>query len=159
MRTVTALVFDDVIVGTGTTWYTSDEFNDLLTRGDCFAAQLCTTKVSGSSPTITVVGEHSEDSEHWLAIGAGLTSAITEGEPLIMGADGFFPVLLSRLRIRISLGGTNPRCHLKLYVTMRVFSTERVAQAPQQALPAQPARNRPVPMRPAGAGPRPMPPR
>jgi hypothetical protein len=142
MRTVTALAFDDMIVGTATTWYTADEFNDLLMRGDGFAVQACTKKVSGTSPTITVYAEHSENAEHWIAVPtAVINGAIAEGSSLGGYLDGFAPVLMSRLRLKISLGGSTPRCRLKLYVTMRVFSSDAPTNRPSTtaARPAQPS--------------------
>jgi hypothetical protein len=126
MRTVTALVFDETIVGTGTTWYTSEEFQPLLMQGDGFAVQACTKKVSGDSPTLTVQAEHSEDQEHWIETAAPqITGAISSNGSLGGIEHGIFQTLMSFLRFRIQLGGTDPRCTLKLYVTMRTLARDR----------------------------------
>src|SRR5690606_39030042 len=120
------LVFDETIVGTATTWYTSEEFQPLLMRGDGFAVQACTAKVGGSSPTLTVHAEHSEDQEHWVPTGSPQINGAISSNGSLGGIEaGIFETLMSFLRFRIQLGGMNPRCTLKVYVTMRTWSKDR----------------------------------
>jgi hypothetical protein len=106
MRLANLLVFDDVIRGTGVTWYTASKFDELLGRGDGHAIQAVTTDASGSARTLTVVSQHSVDGQHWMA-----TS--------LVASDGFFPAHARKVRFAISLGGTDPICRLKLWVTTR----------------------------------------
>ena len=54
MHLFTLEVFDDVISGTGTDWYSTALHNNILGTADVFAIQAVTTGVSGTSPTLTV---------------------------------------------------------------------------------------------------------
>jgi hypothetical protein len=120
MRLANLLVFDDVIRGTGVTWYTASKFDELLGRGDGHAIQAVTTDVSGSARTLTVVSQHSTDGQHWAATGSSeiVAASFDEGTSLV-GSDGFFPAHARKVRFAISLGGVGPWCRLKLWVTTR----------------------------------------
>lgn len=113
------LVFDEIIVGTGTTWYTSAEFNAQLGSADMLALCAWVSYVSGNVPTLTCQAEHSPDGEHWAPEAA--TPAINAG---IAGPDQVITASphhqhLALVRYAVTLNGMSPKCRLKLYVSGR----------------------------------------
>ena len=118
-------VFDQIISGTGVSWYTSAALNDQLGAADQVAFQAVTTKVSGTSPTLTCQMEHSGDGRNWLPFVAGTPEV--DAQPIFndanfLGMWGIFdPPPLRFLRIKVFLGGILPECRLKLYATGRDF--------------------------------------
>jgi hypothetical protein len=122
MRSYNLLVFDDLISGTVTTWYTGDEFVDRLGSTDSFAVGAVVTNLGGLPLTLTVQGEHSCDEQGWMATPLAEVPGVsvpTSGG-LYWGSWGAFSLMvLAKLRFRITLGGTNPSCRLKLFVTGR----------------------------------------
>lgn len=126
MRTATYLVFDNVISGTVTTWYSAAEFNRLVGRADFFAVQTYVTNVSGTSPTLTVTSDMSADSQNWVATGVTEISAqAINSVPSASGSNNgqTSSYLAANVRFKITLGGTTPACRLKLYVTTRTVAT------------------------------------
>ena len=113
-------VFDEVITGTATTWYTSAALNGVL--GDVDIAQFfaLATSVRGS-PSLSVYVDSSGDNQNWhlstFANGDLFISPLTEN---VMG-QFFGTHVLSFLRLRIVLTGTTPgcSCRLKISVTGR----------------------------------------
>lgn len=124
MRLNSNLVFDDLIVGTGTNWYSSAAFNDVLGQGDSIGIQACTRGVGGTAG-IVVQAEHSSDGQMWLNVGTAAEISTTSiGSDLsyygrTTGGFGGAPLPLAFVRLRITLTGTNPQCYLKLYATGR----------------------------------------
>jgi hypothetical protein len=125
MRLSSTLVFDDLIVGTATTSYSSAAFNDVLGQGDSIAIQACTRGVSGTTPGIAIQAEHSSDGQMWLNVGTTgpeISTTIASDQSYYGRTTGGFggpPLPLAFVRLRITLTGTNPQCYLKLYVTGR----------------------------------------
>lgn len=119
MRTLTILAFDEIIAGTGNTWYTPESYQSEIGACDFLVVTAQVTGVSGTLPTLTCQFEQSADGRNWLANGAtpeingwgfandGITSA-APGNPF-----------LRLMRLKITLGGTNPACRLKLFVAGR----------------------------------------
>lgn len=120
-------IFDEIITGTGTTWYTPSDLNAVLGQPDALAIQVATTLVSGTSPTLRMAVEHSGDGRAFLprvatpeinntSITNDKSVSVTAGEQF-----GYTPgtSLLAYVRLAISLGGTNPRCRLRILVTGR----------------------------------------
>lgn len=117
-----ALAFDDIISGTSAVWYTPSGLNASLGSGDAFTLQAVARSVSGTAPVLTVQAENSADQVGWVATPAAEINAapILSDVPIDAWRDGLTDlVLLGFLRFRISLGGVNPQCRLKLYVTCR----------------------------------------
>ncbi len=143
MRDFNILAFDDSIRGTGVNWYTPITLNDQLGQADGLALNAITTKVTGTSPTLTCQVEHSGDQRLWLSVGtAEINAAAIANETTLFGLRASFnPVLLGFVRIRIAMGGTNPECRLKLFVTGRVSLT--VGGGLTAALPMALARGMP----------------
>lgn len=124
MREFNKDVFDEIISGTGNTWYTPASFNDLLGSADFLGIYAATTNVSGTSPTLTVQAQHSADGQNWVNVsGTPELSAVSIASNTgYYGSDnGLAPVLASFVRFQITLGGTSPQCRLKLSVTGRSF--------------------------------------
>lgn len=120
-RRVSVLVFDETVVGTGNT-YTSPEFNDLLGQYERGAFQVLADQAT-SGATLTVQQEHSSDQRNWSnrngsaevnAVALSTTATInTPGYETGTGTGHGF------VRLRISLAGTTPQAHIKIWYTGR----------------------------------------
>lgn len=133
MLLIHAKVFDDVIAGTTNAWYSSVGFQESVGASDVFAIHACTTFVSGTGPTLTVLAEHSSDSQNWTQVGTlpevNAVPIVNEGSHY--GArNGFGRVAGAFLRFRVTLAGTSPACRLQLYVTGRVLAASAVPESP-----------------------------
>lgn len=122
MRKFCELVFDDFVVGT-TAVYTSPVYEEIMATADRLAIQPVVDQVSGTTPTLSVQVEHGSDGRNWspksgtpeinaLALGTAGTVTTTGTEPGTNPTHG-------RVRLKISLGGTSPQAHVKIYVTGR----------------------------------------
>lgn len=112
-------VFDEVITGTTTTWYTAASFNALLGSGDRLLVLAYPTGIP-TATNLTVYLESSSDDQHWVTPAAPLWSAksLTEGQVEKAQASD----LPAFNRLKISLGGSGgSQCRLKLSVTGRAF--------------------------------------
>jgi S1-C subfamily serine protease len=115
MRLFTEQVFDMVLSGTGP-WHTSDALTEVLGSPDAFAVQAVATGVSTPAPTLTVVAEHSADSQNWHpSPSPAINQAISNGSTFA----GAGQVLLGRMRFKVTMSGSSPACRLKVYVTGR----------------------------------------
>jgi hypothetical protein len=113
-------VFSDSVVGT-TTVYSNTDYNPQLASVDQLAVQICSDQVSGSTPTITAVLQHSADGRNWmdkttLASAVSLNPAMTN---VAIASDAGTTPTLGLARISITLGGTTPVAHVKVHVTGR----------------------------------------
>jgi hypothetical protein len=122
MLALRADVFDEIITGTSTTWYSSSAHNATLGRPDFLLFIAVATRVSGVSPGLSVWIDTSPDNRSWsLSTTAGGDIAIaapslTEGamaQAWSWTGGGPF------VRLRIVLAGTDPQCRLKVAVTGR----------------------------------------
>jgi hypothetical protein len=122
MRLYHMQIFDDLIEGTSSAWYSGAEYNDVLGSADYIVVSAVVTGLGGS-PTLTVSSEDSGDALHWIPAptaeinGVTLTANDTVYSGVVFGQGG---ILLSLVRFKITLGGTTPKCRLKLYATGRV---------------------------------------
>lgn len=119
MRAYNHLVFDDIISGTATTWYSAADRAYELGQADFIAVAAVVSGVSGTTPTLTVQAEHCCDGRSWVAtpfaeIGVGIAN-----EGVYVGWRDETFGFMSYLRFKITLGGTTPACRLKLFVTGR----------------------------------------
>lgn len=129
MRLFNKKVFDDVISGTTTDWFSRAEFNAVISQADSFAVQAVTTGVGGIFPGLTVTSEHSSDGINWIATGNSELGYFIAATPSNWGqyfplGNGFTnPPLAAFVRLRIHLNGLDQstQCRLKLYVTGRTF--------------------------------------
>jgi hypothetical protein len=122
MRKANTLAFDDTVVGT-TTVYTPTGLNDALGACDKWAIQAVADLVSGTTPTITVQLQHSSDQRNWMnknttaEINAqNLSSSATDPK---FGSDAGTTPALAFVRLAITLGGTSPQAHVKVWVCLR----------------------------------------
>lgn len=137
MRTLTILAFDEIIAGTGNTWYTPDSYHAEIGACDFLVIMAATSGASGTSPTLTCQFEHSADGRNWLPNGTtpeingfGIANdASTWGAP----ANPF----LRFVRVKITLGGTNPACRLKLFINGRASVADSGGQSRGVRLPHQ----------------------
>jgi hypothetical protein len=110
-------VFDEIIEGTTTTWYTSARYNELLGRPRSLRIIASARDVT-SSGTLQVFVDSSIDNQHWYEPTTPvITKVLSVGSDIAEGssqADGAF----QRLRIKFSTG-TTPRCWLQLGVSGR----------------------------------------
>lgn len=145
MRLTNIDIFDEVLTGSGTTWYTPTRLNDTLGAADAFAVQATTTLVSGTLPTLTVQAQHSSDDQNWLATpSAEISTGIAEGGSYV-GAQTVSSVgLLANVRFAITLGGTSPQCRLKLSFTGRVHAGRPQGASASPAEAREPARAAPA---------------
>ncbi|APR86500.1 Hypothetical protein A7982_11849 [Minicystis rosea] len=127
MRTYTKTVFNDFVVGTGST-YTTSEHNKLLGSAGKIAFQVVGDQVSGTSPTLTLQIEHSSDGRNWsnrsgtAEINAqSLSSSATN---VLFASDAGATPLLGFVRLRIALGGTSPNAHVKITAVGRDNGSE-----------------------------------
>jgi hypothetical protein len=111
-------VFDELIAGTSSIWYTSDELNETLGAPDWFVLFASARDVSGSSPVLKVFVQKSGDNRHWYhdALVPIINGSLSEGTVRTGQASG--PSQPFR-RLRITLEGGSPKCRLKLHVTGR----------------------------------------
>ncbi len=133
MRKQVILVFDDFINGT-TSVYTPSQLNDVLGRSDQIAAHAVSDQASGTSPTITVRIQASGDNRNFddkagsaLIATSNLTANATNSHH---GADGGSTQNDAYVRLAITLGGTSPSAHVKLYVCLRDQSTDSLTSRP-----------------------------
>ena len=120
MRLFHALVFDDAISGTNPA-YTTASLADLLGQSDTFHVFIVTSQVTGTSPVLSVALETSPDQIAWtllqnLVVAQSLNiGALTNVQAFKMPN----PYASYFVRIRLTLGGTAPRAHVKAWVTGR----------------------------------------
>jgi hypothetical protein len=118
-------VYDDAIEGT-TAVYTDPRFNAEIASADKLVIMGTVSQVSvtGGTPTITVQLEHSADNRTFVnKSGTAEINAATLSATAITPVSGNDPgtvPLGGFARLRIVLGGTNPRAKVQLWVTGRV---------------------------------------
>jgi hypothetical protein len=107
-------VFDEIITGTVTTWYTPAVYNDLLGSADDLSVIATPTNVV-STPSLDIWAEMSGDGQHWLG-GSVVTGAIASGVPLQASLTPFL-VGHGYVRFRMTLSGAaTGQCLLRLGV-------------------------------------------
>lgn len=140
MRAFTISAFDEILIGTATTWYTSADYNALLGSADWIGLYAVTSSANGTSPTLTCQIEHSGDARNWVTLLTGTTTEI-DHQPISTSQETALaspqspaetlldPVMLRFVRVKMFLGGTAPQCRLKLYITGRVVATAQPARS------------------------------
>jgi len=123
MRVATINLFDDSISGTGINWYSRPDTYRAMGHADSFIFMATVYNATGTTPGLVVQVEHSADAQNWVSVVASpeISTTVASNNAFAASRDGFFPVLLEFVRLRISLTGTNPQCRLKLTATTRSF--------------------------------------
>ncbi|MBL8740095.1 MAG: hypothetical protein JNK04_03340 [Myxococcales bacterium] len=115
-------MFDDVLVGTTAT-YTPTGFNDRLGMFDKISIQAIADQVSGTTPTLTVQIEHSGDQRNWSKKSGTAEisnrALVTTTTNVFDGSDGGAVPNHGFVRLAVSLGGTSPQAHVKIWVCLR----------------------------------------
>lgn len=121
MRKLAILAFDDFVMST-TTVYTTQALNETLGAFDKLTIQAVADQIAGTSPTVTVRIEHSGDQRNWVVKnGTAEINAfgITVATPTTIGGDTSLVGSMGFVRLSLTLGGTSPTAHIKLWVTAR----------------------------------------
>jgi hypothetical protein len=122
MRLFHAQVYDENIEGT-TALYTDPSNNGLFGSVEELSIFAVADTVSGTTPTLTVQIEESADQIHWVnkiptaEINAQALSLTVK--TVVVGRDNGSVPSSGFLRLRVSLGGTTPKAHVRLWVTGR----------------------------------------
>lgn len=121
MRKASTTVYDDFVQGTSATFYSDTTFNVVLGMYDKVGVQVVTDNASGTTPTITVVWEHSNDGRNWhektTLVDAGAVS--TTATSTFFGSDSGATPSMALCRVKITLAGTSPACHARVHVCAR----------------------------------------
>lgn len=118
-------VFEGGITGAATAdaVYTPSELNARLGQADKFFFSARVAQGSGSSPTLTVLMEHSNDNVNWKTkstpINAQSISGASSGVVTLTGEDTGSSVCGAFVRFLIGLGGTTPSANVQVWVTGR----------------------------------------
>lgn len=120
-------VFDEVVAGTTTTWYSYAQFNPALGSADSLSVMVYLTNRGTTTPTINLFGDDSIDGRNWVLGNTPLVSStqLFNTDSLLMygfkaAALGFNPSPGSFARFRFTLGGAaGVQCRVKLTATGR----------------------------------------
>src|SRR5882724_6250911 len=124
MRVFHSLVYDENIEST-TVNYCDAAWNAQLGLPDKLTIFTLTDTASGTRPTLTVQIEEGPDQVHWLPK-LGTTTAeiytaalLTTANTSLVGRDAGTTPSAAFIRLRIQLGGTTPKAHVRIWVTGR----------------------------------------
>lgn len=122
MRTYHTLVFDEMIEGTAPV-YSDPSYNGLLASTEKVELAAVVDTVSGTSPTLTVRIHEGPDGIHWRNKNATAeingVSITAVPVPLTVGLDAGANLGSGQARLEVTLGGTNPKAHVRIWATGR----------------------------------------
>ena len=119
MRMFNSHLFSETMEGT-TARYSSAEHNGLLGMAEKLVVQYRATKVSGTSPTLTVATEVSNDGIDWLPKTTIVSAqALTAGQVNSGILDTGSAIHAAFVRLKVTLGGTTPAANVDLIVCGR----------------------------------------
>lgn len=122
MRVFHSLVYDENIEST-VNQYIDAAWNSQLGLPDKLTIFAITDTVTGTSPTLTVQIEESPDQVHWLSKAGtaeiNATTLSTSTNTIAVGRDPGTTPSAAFIRLRIQLGGTTPKSHVRVWVTGR----------------------------------------
>src|SRR5690242_14120879 len=113
MRIASILVFDNIISGTTTTWYSGTQFQRTVGMASWCALQTYATGVGGTTPTLSVASETSTDSVTWIATGNTeingqlISTAPSAAGQLLPGYGNNYLGLGAFVRFKIWLGAAS----------------------------------------------------
>ncbi len=119
MRKNLITAFDDFVTGTDTV-YSDSRMNSMLGSMDKMAVQCIISSVDGTSPTIKIKVEESNDQKNWSERSGGVDPAasMASGDVKSFDDDGSTPAQ-AFLRFKIDLAGTTPAAHVKILACQR----------------------------------------
>lgn len=122
MRLFHAQLYDENLEGT-TALYTDPSNNALLGSVEKLTLFTIADTVSGTTPTLTVQIEESPDQVNWSnKAGTAEINAValsTSQKTITVGRDNGSVPSAGFLRLRVVLGGTTPKAHIRIWVTGR----------------------------------------
>lgn len=120
MRLFTQQIFNSTIQGT-TAVYSQPQYNTLLGSADKLAIQIVCSRSAGTTPTITLVEQISNDGEHWFDKDTMMSaqSLSTSAVDNFMEYDVGSSPLTTFVRFQITLGGTTPSSDVTITVCGR----------------------------------------
>lgn len=122
MRVFHSLVFDENIEAT-TAQYIDASWNAQLGLPDKLTIFAIGDTASGTTPTLLVQIEESPDQVHWLNKNATAeingSNLSTTANTVLVGRDAGTTPSAAFIRLRIVLGGTTPKAHIRIWVTGR----------------------------------------
>jgi len=115
-------MYDENIEGT-TALFTDPSQNALLGSVEKLTIYTITDTVSGTSPTLTVQIEESPDQINWTNKSGtaeinGVALSTTQKTSTVGRDNGTVPAS-GFIRLRVSVGGTTPKAHIRIWVTGR----------------------------------------
>ncbi len=132
LRPLTLLVFALITGGVGP-WlpgqmFTATEHNRVLASYERYQIQAVADNVTGTTVTVSVAYEHSVDERTWVAknvIPEVNLASLPVGATTDVRSSGFGSgprASHGAARLRIALGGTSPKAHVKVWVTLRPYA-------------------------------------
>src|SRR5690349_17722063 len=122
MRIFQAKVFDGYIRGTGAV-FTQTADSELIGSAERLVFYAVMNGVSGTSPSLTIQLENSPDGTRWLnqATGPEVSAMLNPGDNSAYGtsAQSTTIPMAAYIRMRITLGGTDPGGYLRLWLNGR----------------------------------------
>ncbi len=121
-RLFTIELFNQYITGTATV-ASAAEHRELLGRADVLVIQVVVTKSAGTSPTLTLEIEHSNDGKRTDTHSTPISAASLTITPFntIVAAGSTTDPLAAQVELALTLGGTNPEAYVQVTVTGRTF--------------------------------------
>lgn len=118
-------VFEEMLTGTGTTWYSYSEFNATIAAADQLAVFAYATNISNTSVVLNIGVDDSIDGRNWQVFTTPLISGtISVTAPAYQVRVGtaypYTPASFSRFRIYLS-GSSSAACRLKLSISGRTY--------------------------------------
>lgn len=113
-------IFSGVINDTSNTYYSEPPFNAALGAGEKYYVELKSSNVTGTSPTVTVSLETSNDNVNWAVRNNAVISnnAITN-TTVLTGQDTGTTVGGRFARFGVKAGGTSPNAYVEIWVAAR----------------------------------------
>lgn len=117
------LVFEGGVSGT-TTAYTGPELYRRIAMGEKYAMQARVTQVSGTSPTVAIVLEQSNEAAAaaaWVTKATLLVATAVNANSVnfLQGTDVGTSPGMANMRVGITLGGTTPNAYVEVWLTVR----------------------------------------
>lgn len=126
MQLFHVLLFEGDIEGTDAV-YGDPQHNQTLATADQLRIMgvISQVSVSGGTPTLTVQLEHSPDNVHFIDKSAtaeiNAVTLSTTAVTVVSGYDDGAEPTGGSARLRLSLGGTTPRAHVRFWATGRIL--------------------------------------
>lgn len=113
-------VFSRVLNDATNTHYSDPECNAKIGAGEKFFVEVRASNVSGTSPTLLVTLESSNDNVNWATRSTLINLASIVGGPVLTASELGTAAVGGRFqRLSFKLGGTTPSAYLEAWLTAR----------------------------------------